>query len=403
MTGSTTIALVKSDLRSSGSTCLNWSAIAHVFETVDVIARRQVIPFVKAWRPPNTVLFSGENTSSLVISPMVAAATKHEQAISVPIARSVRRAGGSGFLAREHNPRLVTRPFALNDNVDTHLTSGRARSIARRSISRRFPPGSPSTYHPRTTLNPARLKAARCAKLQGISLLLEPFLESHLDALFFVAHVVPAGPVVFDCSFALRGAFASTGGRARRGAKSYSIRHLRQFQALPVADRCPPPVGWFRADPVVLAPGPFGRPQVAPTRDGQWPEPTVSATAPHLHPHRHRALLLRTPAGYGGRASSAESWKVRANGSANKEDSPRFHCGNAKAKATRSSRVTAYDVAFARLAERAGVDIVLVGDKPGHGGAGCSSTLPVTPTRWCTQSRGGPGVSSAHWSSTCHS
>jgi 3-methyl-2-oxobutanoate hydroxymethyltransferase len=40
--------------------------------------------------------------------------------------------------------------------------------------------------------------------------------------------------------------------------------------------------------------------------------------------------------------------------------------------------VTAYDVAFARLADRAGVDVVLVGDTLGMVIQGQSSTLPVT-------------------------
>lgn len=40
--------------------------------------------------------------------------------------------------------------------------------------------------------------------------------------------------------------------------------------------------------------------------------------------------------------------------------------------------VTAYDVAFARLADRAGVDIVLVGDSLGMVVQGADSTLPVT-------------------------
>lgn len=40
--------------------------------------------------------------------------------------------------------------------------------------------------------------------------------------------------------------------------------------------------------------------------------------------------------------------------------------------------VTAYDVAFARLAERAGVDIVLVGDSLGMVVQGHANTLPVT-------------------------
>jgi 3-methyl-2-oxobutanoate hydroxymethyltransferase len=40
--------------------------------------------------------------------------------------------------------------------------------------------------------------------------------------------------------------------------------------------------------------------------------------------------------------------------------------------------LTAYDVAFARLADRAGVDVVLVGDSVGMVFQGQSSTLPVT-------------------------
>src|SRR5512137_456645 len=40
--------------------------------------------------------------------------------------------------------------------------------------------------------------------------------------------------------------------------------------------------------------------------------------------------------------------------------------------------VTAYDVAFARLADRAGVDVVLVGDSLGMVVQGLPNTLPVT-------------------------
>ena len=59
--------------------------------------------------------------------------------------------------------------------------------------------------------------------------------------------------------------------------------------------------------------------------------------------------------------------------------------------------VTAYDVAFARLAERAGVDIVLVGDSLGMVVQGCSSTLPVTLDEMVYHSRAAArGVSSAH-------
>src|SRR5690349_8425336 len=40
--------------------------------------------------------------------------------------------------------------------------------------------------------------------------------------------------------------------------------------------------------------------------------------------------------------------------------------------------LTAYDVTFARLADRAGVDVVLVGDSLGMVFQGQSTTLPVT-------------------------
>jgi hypothetical protein len=59
--------------------------------------------------------------------------------------------------------------------------------------------------------------------------------------------------------------------------------------------------------------------------------------------------------------------------------------------------VTAYDVAFARLADRAGVDIVLVGDSLGMVVQGLSSTLPVTLDEMVYHSRAAArGVSSAH-------
>ncbi len=59
--------------------------------------------------------------------------------------------------------------------------------------------------------------------------------------------------------------------------------------------------------------------------------------------------------------------------------------------------VTAYDVAFARLADRAGVDIVLVGDSLGMVVQGCSSTLPVTLDEMLYHSRAvARGVSAAH-------
>ena len=59
--------------------------------------------------------------------------------------------------------------------------------------------------------------------------------------------------------------------------------------------------------------------------------------------------------------------------------------------------VTAYDVAFARLADRAGVDIVLVGDSLGMVVQGLPSTLPVTLDEMVYHSRAAArGVSAAH-------
>jgi 3-methyl-2-oxobutanoate hydroxymethyltransferase len=49
-----------------------------------------------------------------------------------------------------------------------------------------------------------------------------------------------------------------------------------------------------------------------------------------------------------------------------------------KGTGERIAAVTAYDVAFARLADRAGVDIVLVGDSLGMVVQGLPNTLPVT-------------------------
>ncbi|HEX2656810.1 MAG TPA: 3-methyl-2-oxobutanoate hydroxymethyltransferase [Polyangia bacterium] len=49
-----------------------------------------------------------------------------------------------------------------------------------------------------------------------------------------------------------------------------------------------------------------------------------------------------------------------------------------KGTAERTAVVTAYDVAFARLADRAGADVVLVGDSLGMVVQGQASTLPVT-------------------------
>src|SRR4051794_22010724 len=48
------------------------------------------------------------------------------------------------------------------------------------------------------------------------------------------------------------------------------------------------------------------------------------------------------------------------------------------AEAGRIAVVTAYDVSFARLADRAGADVVLVGDSLGMVVQGHASTLPVT-------------------------
>jgi 3-methyl-2-oxobutanoate hydroxymethyltransferase len=49
-----------------------------------------------------------------------------------------------------------------------------------------------------------------------------------------------------------------------------------------------------------------------------------------------------------------------------------------KARGEKIAAVTAYDVAFARLADRAGMDIVLVGDSLGMVVQGLPNTLPVT-------------------------
>lgn len=59
--------------------------------------------------------------------------------------------------------------------------------------------------------------------------------------------------------------------------------------------------------------------------------------------------------------------------------------------------VTAYDVAFARLADRAGVDIVLVGDSLGMVIQGQSNTLPVTLDEMVYHGRcAARGVANAH-------
>jgi 3-methyl-2-oxobutanoate hydroxymethyltransferase len=68
-----------------------------------------------------------------------------------------------------------------------------------------------------------------------------------------------------------------------------------------------------------------------------------------------------------------------------------------KAAGEKVAVVTAYDVAFARLADRAGVDIVLVGDTLGMVIQGQSSTLPVTVDDIIYHGRAvARGVSRAH-------
>jgi 3-methyl-2-oxobutanoate hydroxymethyltransferase len=68
-----------------------------------------------------------------------------------------------------------------------------------------------------------------------------------------------------------------------------------------------------------------------------------------------------------------------------------------KARGEKIAVVTAYDVAFARLADRAGVDVVLVGDTLGMLIQGHSSTLPVTVDDIIYHGRAvGRGLSRAH-------
>ena len=55
---------------------------------------------------------------------------------------------------------------------------------------------------------------------------------------------------------------------------------------------------------------------------------------------------------------------------------PRLH--ELKSRQEKIVMLTAYDASFARLAERAGVDVLLVGDSLGMVVQGQSSTLPVT-------------------------
>jgi 3-methyl-2-oxobutanoate hydroxymethyltransferase len=68
-----------------------------------------------------------------------------------------------------------------------------------------------------------------------------------------------------------------------------------------------------------------------------------------------------------------------------------------KGSADKIAVVTAYDVAFARLAEQAGLDVVLVGDSLGMVVQGATSTLPVTVDDMVYHTRAVVrGVRSAH-------
>jgi 3-methyl-2-oxobutanoate hydroxymethyltransferase len=68
-----------------------------------------------------------------------------------------------------------------------------------------------------------------------------------------------------------------------------------------------------------------------------------------------------------------------------------------KDKGEKIVAVTAYDVAFARLADRAGVDVVLVGDSLGMVVQGLPNTLPVTLDEMIYHCRAvSRGVASAH-------
>jgi 3-methyl-2-oxobutanoate hydroxymethyltransferase len=70
---------------------------------------------------------------------------------------------------------------------------------------------------------------------------------------------------------------------------------------------------------------------------------------------------------------------------------------DSKAKGEKIVAVTAYDIAFARLADRAGVDIVLVGDSLGMVVQGQANTLSVTLDEMVYHGRAvARGVASAH-------
>ena len=120
---------------------------------------------------------------------------------------------------------------------------------------------------------------------------------------------------------------------------------------------------------------------------------------PHRDPLRlpHRALLLRTPVGYGRPCKFGRVVGRYGQMAAPTKKITAVSLRERKGQGDKIVAVTAYDVAFARLAERAGVDIVLVGDSLGMVVQGCSSTLPVTLDEMVYHSRAAArGVSSAH-------
>ena len=49
-----------------------------------------------------------------------------------------------------------------------------------------------------------------------------------------------------------------------------------------------------------------------------------------------------------------------------------------KRRGERTTMLTAYDFAFARIFDAAGIDVILVGDSLGNVVQGCDTTLPVT-------------------------
>jgi len=133
--------------------------------------------------------------------------------------------------------------------------------------------------------------------------------------------------------------------RARTSRRQVGIPSVTpsNFRALLVADRLSARDDSVHEmiDPSLTPPrwpsaGPSGGPQVAPTRDGQWPG-NLAALLPHRDPLRsHTAPAAPHPSGRRPAVQvrpivgSTGKWRP-------KRRSPRFHCGNAKAKATRSS------------------------------------------------------------------